>query len=90
MQNSLENPSNTWQFQEAEDKFAELIAKAQAGQPQIVTRNDASDVVIVSLAQFYSNLSGWAVLRPGVLLDNDEVDRLFARNTNKVREVELE
>jgi hypothetical protein len=35
-------------------------------------------------------ISGWDSLRPGILLDNDEVNSLFARRYFQIREAELE
>ena len=80
MQSTLEKTENTWQFQDAQVQFAELISKALAGKPQTVTNGEQS-VVIVSSGQFTGqDISGWDSLRPGILLDNEEVDRLFDRH----------
>ncbi len=90
MQNIVEKAANTWQFNDAELQLAELVAQALAGKPQIITNGNQSVVVVSSQQYQPQELNGWESLRPGVLLDNDEVDSLFARRHFEVREAELE
>lgn len=47
----------SWQLQEAKQKFSELVRRAQAEGPQVVTRHGAEVVVVVS-AEEYRRLAG--------------------------------
>ena len=59
--------SGTWPLQEAKNKLSEVISRAAAGGPQVVTRHGKRVAVIVS-AREYDRLSGaglslWQYLR---------------------------
>ena len=41
-----------WQLQEAKQRFSELVRRAEAEGPQIVTRNGREVVVVVAAAEF--------------------------------------
>jgi len=44
--------SNTWQLQEAKNKFRSLVEKAQKNGPQIVTKHGRKAVVVLSFDQY--------------------------------------
>lgn len=44
--------NDTWQLQEAKNRFSEVVKKALAEGPQIVTRHGEEIVVIVSKAEY--------------------------------------
>ena len=47
----------TWKLQDAKNKFSELVARAESGEPQIVTKRGVEAVAIVSAASFRSRNS---------------------------------
>ena len=44
--------NNTWQLQEAKNKFSSLVEKAQKKGPQIVTKHGRKAVVVLSFDQY--------------------------------------
>ena len=80
-----------WTVAEAKAKLSEVIEKALAGEPQAITRNGKSAVVVVAASQ-------WArrVRQPGTLLDffmNSPIrsppPRSLVRFPGQFREVDL-
>ena len=43
---------NTWQLQEAKNKFSELVERARTEGPQLVTRRGQDAVVIIAVDEF--------------------------------------
>ena len=43
---------NTWQLQEAKNKFSELVEKAQHEGPQFVTKHGKESVVVLSMEEY--------------------------------------
>jgi prevent-host-death family protein len=43
---------NTWQLQEAKNKFSELVEKAKYEGPQFVTKHGKKSVVVLSVEKF--------------------------------------
>lgn len=43
---------NTWQLQEAKNKFSELVEKAQHEGPQFVTKHGKESVVVLSVEEY--------------------------------------
>jgi len=43
---------DTWQLQEAKNKFSRLVEKAQKNGPQIVTKHGREAVVVLSFEQY--------------------------------------
>ncbi len=78
----------SWQLQEAKQKFSELVRRAQAEGPQVVTRHGAEVVVVVS-AEEYRRLAGEqdfkAFLRSAPEFGELEIDR----SHEKARVVDL-
>ncbi len=54
--------NNTWQLQEAKNRFSEVVKKALAEGPQTVTRHGEEIVVIVSKAEYNRLLKSQASL----------------------------
>lgn len=48
----------TWQLQEAKNKFSELVEHALHDGPQMVTRHGKPAVVVMSAAEFEASQSG--------------------------------
>jgi prevent-host-death family protein len=44
--------SNTWQLQEAKNKFSNLVERAQNDGPQVVTKHGKETVVILSVEDY--------------------------------------
>jgi antitoxin Phd len=44
--------SQTWQLQEAKNKFSQVVQEALDGEPQIITRRGVEAVVVLSLAEY--------------------------------------
>jgi len=43
---------NTWQLQEAKNKFSQLVDKAMHDEPQIVTKHGNNAVVVISIDEY--------------------------------------
>jgi prevent-host-death family protein len=41
-----------WQLQEAKSKFSEVVARAEAGEVQVVTKHGVATVVVLSYAAY--------------------------------------
>ncbi len=41
-----------WQLQEAKNKFSEVVARAEAGEVQIVTKHGVASAVVMSYASY--------------------------------------
>jgi prevent-host-death family protein len=80
--------NNTWQLQEAKNRFSELVNKALDEGPQVVTRRGEEVVVIVSNNEYNKLLKSQSSLLEffrqsplvGVELDLER-DRSFPRET---------
>jgi len=44
--------TNTWQLQEAKNKFSSLVEKAQRNGPQVVTKHGKEAVVVLSIDDY--------------------------------------
>ncbi len=82
--------TNTWQLQEAKNKFSSLVEKAQRNGPQVVTKHGKEAVVILSIDDYKkltkpeTNLS--------VFLQNSplsEMELNITRNKDVPRDVEI-
>ncbi len=88
-----------WQLQEAKAKFSELVARAQKGETQIVTKHGEPAVVLMDYSEYQRlhqhKMSAWEALRgpPGLNafegMTDEEIDDLFARTKGQMRPVEL-
>lgn len=43
---------NTWQLQEAKNKFSEVVDRAAGGEPQLITRHGVEVAVVLSLPEY--------------------------------------
>jgi antitoxin Phd len=43
---------NSWQLQDAKNKFSNLVEKAQHNGPQVVTKHGKDAVVVLSIAEY--------------------------------------
>jgi prevent-host-death family protein len=85
-----------WQLQEAKAKFSELVAKAQQGETQVVTKHGEPAVVVIPYATYQQlklkEVSAWDVMKQyrDETLTDDEIDNLFSRKPNlKMRPVDF-
>ncbi len=93
----LSRQMDTWQLQEAKNKFSELVARALSGRPQLVTRHGKKAVIISSAEDFESrqagqppekNLIEFLLSMPKVEGDNED---LFVRTQGgKIRDVDFD
>jgi prevent-host-death family protein len=79
--------SQSWQLQEAKNKFSEVVARAEAGELQIVTKHGVATAVVLSYAA-YKKLSEpqrrlSELLRP---YQNDGIALDIERNGTGLRE----
>ena len=44
--------TQSWQLQEAKNKFSEVVARAEAGEVQIVTKHGVATAVVLSYAAY--------------------------------------
>jgi prevent-host-death family protein len=44
--------SQTWQLQEAKNKFSRVVQEALDGEPQIITRRGVEAVVVLSITEY--------------------------------------
>jgi antitoxin Phd len=86
----------TWSLAEAKAKFSEVVEKARTEGPQHVTRNGKDAVVIVAAADWAKRAQPVArsfveaLLDPAArVLSRKEVDRLFVRDRDPGRAVDL-
>ncbi|MFA7172723.1 MAG: type II toxin-antitoxin system Phd/YefM family antitoxin [Kiritimatiellia bacterium] len=65
--NSIESRSHSnWQLQEAKAKFSSVVKRAEAGEPQLVTRNGVPTVYVVG-AKSFERLTKKSLSRKDVL-----------------------
>ena len=79
----------TWQLQEAKQRFSEVVRRAEAGEPQIVTRHGEGVVVVLDIAE-YRKLTGRetdfrAFLTAEPVLDDLEI----VRDQDEGRQIDL-
>jgi len=80
----------TWQLQEAKNKFSELVEKAQSEGPQFVTKHGKESVVVLSVEDYQriaepkSNLFQFIQSSP---LSNMAID--IARDKSVSRDIEI-
>ena len=82
--------ANTWQLQEAKNKFSKLVEKAQHEGPQFVTKHGKESVVVLSVEEYQkiikpkSNLFHFIQSSP---LSKISID--IERDKNVFRDIEL-
>ena len=89
----------TWQLQDAKSRFSEVVERASQGEVQIVTKHGQKTVAIISYREYESwkadHTTLLEALRPSVeSLENSdlsdiEIETLFARQTAKIRALDL-
>jgi prevent-host-death family protein len=81
---------DTWQLQDAKNRFSEVVKKALAGGPQIVTKRGVEKVVILSIEE-YRKLkqpeNGLVEFFKESPLKGEDLD--FSRSKDSARKVEL-
>ena len=82
---------SVWQIQSAKNRFCELVKRAAAGEPQLVTRHGTEVAYIVSVELFNERLGGSQRSKVDVLLNSPHKDTRLqtARQRDAGREVEL-
>lgn len=82
-----------WQMQEAKAKFAELVRKAAAEGPQVITYRGAETAVVVSADEFRRLKAGKPNfiehLLSGPTWDDDIIDAINDRSKDTGRDIEL-
>jgi prevent-host-death family protein len=82
--------TKTWQLEEAQSHFSEVVGEALKGQPQVIKQSNEEAVVILRYQDYKqlsdSSLSLWDALRPEAPI-LDDADELFKRDTDSGREV---
>lgn len=75
-----------WQVQEAKQRFSELLRKAQADGPQVVTRHGEEIAVVIDVAEYRKlrsktakDLNTLLLNGPKIDLPDEEFDALFER-----------
>ncbi len=84
---------NRWQMQDAKAKFGELVRRAAAEGPQIVTYRGADTAVMLSIEQ-YRRLAAAKPsfvdhLLSGPKLDDELIDLINDRSPDAGREIDL-
>ncbi|WP_102127299.1 type II toxin-antitoxin system Phd/YefM family antitoxin [Deinococcus planocerae] len=69
-----------WKLEDAKAQFSDLVRRAQAGQPQLVTRRGQPAVVILDASQFREDetavRSGWSTFEAAPKIEEFEPVRL--------------
>ena len=85
---------HTWQLQEAKAKFSEVIRAAQI-EPQEISVRGHPEVIMLSKKQYDALITQKVDLvtllsnSPFVGLEDDEIDKIFARDQTPPRELDL-
>ena len=87
---SIHKAEASWQLQDAKSRFSSVVKQAEAGTPQLVTRNGVPTVYIVE-AGSYDRLIQKSVSRKDVLRESPfkDVDLNLERSRDQGREVIL-
>jgi prevent-host-death family protein len=82
-----------WQMQEAKAKFGDVVRRAAAEGPQIVTYRGADTAVVLSIEEYRrleaKRLSFVEYLMSGPKLDDETVDEINNRSSDTGREIEF-
>jgi prevent-host-death family protein len=82
-----------WQMQEAKAKFGDVVRRAAAEGPQIVTYRGADTAVILSIDEYHrlqaNRPSFIDYLMSGPKLDDETVDEINNRSPDTGREIEF-
>jgi len=86
--------SRTWPLEEAQERFPEVIELAERGEAQVVTRGEEEAVVVLAYDE-YKRLTGekkslWDALMNGPRLEDEELERVLARDHSVPRKVDLD
>jgi len=87
-----------WQLQTAKQRFSEVIRAVEDGEPQFITKNGKEVAAIIGMDEYRATHQSQdrglvdILFAAPAILDDFEVDELFARNksTNETRERELD
>ena len=83
----------TWQLQEAKARLSEVIKRAGAEGPQVVTLRGVEAAVVLSIADYRRLEAGRPtikdVLLGGPTLDDDVIDLINDRSKDVGREIDL-
>jgi prevent-host-death family protein len=90
----VKRETNIWALQEAKSKLCDLVALAEDGEPQIITRHGKRTVVVID-HDTYAKMrqrpkSLGEALEPGPVYDNEIVDQLFSRTPFSDRRSKLD
>jgi antitoxin Phd len=87
---------DTWQLQEAKNKFSEVVKRALSGRPQRVTRHGEEVAFVISAAEVRRkhqemnpemSLADFLLTIPRLLDDDDD---LFVRMNGSERNIDLD
>lgn len=86
----MQEQENTWQLQDAKNKFSQLVDKAMRHEPQFVTKHGNNAVVVISFEDYLRFTKPKdhliAFLRSSPLMD---VELDITRNKDIARDIEL-
>lgn len=85
--------ARTWALQDAKAHFSEVVRRANADGPQVVTYRGVEKAVVVSVDEFrrlhHARRSFVDVLLDGPTLDDRTVERINRRSRDRGRKVRL-
>jgi len=85
-------PSGTWALQDAKARFSELVRRAQADGPQLVTVHGRDEVVVLSVedfAQLHDEATGEALIAAMQACPSQDIDLAPERMAMPVRDIAL-
>jgi prevent-host-death family protein len=82
---------NTWQLQNAKNRFSQLVDLAAKGEPQLVTKNNRPVVYIIDVATYEKKIQPDVKNKKAVLLSRPHKEILLdlSRDREAGREVDL-
>jgi prevent-host-death family protein len=76
---------DTWKLQDAKARFSELVDRALANGPQLVTRHGNNAVVVVSYAHFHGSMDPAVSFKDFILASQGVSDLPVAREKHLPR-----
>ncbi|HQO02100.1 MAG TPA: type II toxin-antitoxin system Phd/YefM family antitoxin [Spirochaetota bacterium] len=81
----------TWQLQTAKNRFSELVAKAESGEPQLVTKSGKPVVYVIDVGTFNKRISAKKKSKLEVLQarPHKEIELHVNRDSDYGRDIEI-